>query len=84
LSQLRKGASIRQQALAKKLGRPRSFIAKNEGGERRNDGIEFIAIARAPWADPLFGILWRESPRRPGLAFRCSGLRRLPGLSIFL
>lgn len=46
-------AGIRQQALATKLGRPQSFIAKYEGGERRIDVIEFIAIARALGADPL-------------------------------
>jgi transcriptional regulator with XRE-family HTH domain len=50
---VRKGAGIRQQALAKKLGRPQSFIAKYEGGERRIDVVEFIAIARALGADPL-------------------------------
>jgi transcriptional regulator with XRE-family HTH domain len=53
----RKSAEVRQQALAKKLGRPQSFIAKYEGGERRIDVIEFVAIARALGADPvkLFG-----------------------------
>ncbi len=50
---VRKGAGVRQQALAKKLGRPQSFIAKYEGGERRIDVIEFIAIARALGADPV-------------------------------
>jgi transcriptional regulator with XRE-family HTH domain len=50
---VRHGAGIRQQALAKKLGKPQSFIAKYEGGERRIDVIEFIAIARALGADPL-------------------------------
>ncbi len=46
-------SGIRQQALAKKLGRPQSFIAKYEGGERRIDVVEFIAIARALGADPV-------------------------------
>ena len=46
-------AGIPQQALAEKLGRPQSFIAKYEGGERRIDVVEFIAIARALGADPL-------------------------------
>jgi transcriptional regulator with XRE-family HTH domain len=50
---VRKGAGIRQQALARKLGRPQSFIAKYEGGERRIDVVEFIAIARALDADPV-------------------------------
>lgn len=46
-------AGIRQQALAKKLRKPQSFVAKYEGGERRLDVIEFIAIAEALGADPL-------------------------------
>lgn len=49
----RKGAGIRQHALAKKLGRPQSFIAKYEGGERRIDVVEFVEIARALGADPV-------------------------------
>jgi hypothetical protein len=53
----RKSANVRQQALAKKLGRPQSFIAKYEGGERRIDVVEFVTIVRALGADPvkLFG-----------------------------
>lgn len=50
---VRHAAGIRQQTLAKKLGRPQSFIAKYEGGERRLDVVEFIAIARALGADPV-------------------------------
>ena len=50
---VRQEGGIRQHALAKKLGRPQSFIAKYEGGERRIDVVEFIAIARALGADPL-------------------------------
>jgi transcriptional regulator with XRE-family HTH domain len=46
-------SGIRQQALAKKLGRPQSFIAKYEGGERRIDVVEFVTIARALETDPL-------------------------------
>jgi ribosome-binding protein aMBF1 (putative translation factor) len=49
----RKDADVRQQALAKKLGRPQSFIAKYEGGERRIDVVEFVAIVRALGADPI-------------------------------
>lgn len=65
---LRHGAGVRQQALAKKLGRPQSFIAKYEGGERRIDVIEFITIARALGADPvkLFGtFVGGEAPAKP-------------------
>jgi transcriptional regulator with XRE-family HTH domain len=50
---VRKTANIRQQALAKKLGKPQSFVAKYEGGERRIDLIEFITIVRALNGDPL-------------------------------
>ncbi|MGY4471970.1 transcriptional regulator with XRE-family HTH domain [Bradyrhizobium sp. LB9.1b] len=50
---VRKEAGIRQQGLAKALGRPQSFVAKYEGGERRIDVVEFIAIVRALDADPL-------------------------------
>ncbi len=53
LAAVRHASGIRQQALAKKLGRPQSFIAKYEGGERRIDVVEFIAIARALGADPI-------------------------------
>jgi transcriptional regulator with XRE-family HTH domain len=50
---VRKTAGIRQQPLAKELGKPQSFVAKYEGGERRIDLIEFIAIALALEADPV-------------------------------
>jgi hypothetical protein len=43
--------------MAKKLGRPQSFSAKYEGGERRIDMIEFVEIAPALGADPV------KSPR---------------------
>jgi transcriptional regulator with XRE-family HTH domain len=50
---VRERAGIRQQPLAERLGKPQSFIAKYEGGERRIDLIEFIAIARALGVDPM-------------------------------
>lgn len=46
-------AGVRQQALAKKLRKPQSFVAKYEGGERRLDVIEFIVVAEALGADPI-------------------------------
>ena len=49
----RQKVGIPQQALAKKLGKPQSFVAKYEGGERRLDVVEFIAIAEALGANPL-------------------------------
>jgi transcriptional regulator with XRE-family HTH domain len=50
---MRKKAEVRQQTLAKKLGKPQSFVAKYEGGERRIDLVEFIAIVRALEGDPV-------------------------------
>ena len=49
----RKAAGLTQQALALRLKKPQSFVAKYEGGERRLDVVEFVAISRALGADPL-------------------------------
>src|SRR3981189_368375 len=49
----RKAAGLTQHTLALRLKKPQSFVAKYEGGERRLDVVEFIAIARALGADPL-------------------------------
>ncbi|WP_040301671.1 helix-turn-helix domain-containing protein [Afipia clevelandensis] len=49
----RERAGIRQHTLAETLDVPQSFVAKYEGGDRRLDVIEFIAIARALGADPI-------------------------------
>jgi len=49
----RRKAGVRQQALAKRLGKPQSFVAKYEGGERRLDVVEFITIAQALDADAV-------------------------------
>jgi transcriptional regulator with XRE-family HTH domain len=46
-------AELTQQKLAKRLGKPQSFVAKYEGGERRLDVVEFVIIARAIGADPV-------------------------------
>ncbi|CNG99357.1 helix-turn-helix domain-containing protein [Yersinia kristensenii] len=37
---------ITQESLAAALGRPQSFIAKVENGERRLDVVEFVHIAQ--------------------------------------
>lgn len=52
LRQTRKEAGLTQQDVADRLKVPQSFVAKYEGGERRIDIIEFIAIAKALDADP--------------------------------
>ena len=49
----RRKANLTQQAVAKRLGRPQSFVAKYEGGERRLDVLEFIDVARALESDPM-------------------------------
>jgi transcriptional regulator with XRE-family HTH domain len=49
----RKAAGLTQHALALRLKKPQSFVAKYEGGERRLDVVEFIRIARALGTDPL-------------------------------
>lgn len=53
LAAARSAAGMTQQALADRLGRPQSFVAKVEGCERRIDVIEFLQIARAVGVDPM-------------------------------
>lgn len=48
----RKRAGLTQQQLAYRLGKPQSFVAKYERGERRLDVVELVAITRAAGADP--------------------------------
>lgn len=43
----RKEAGFTQRDLAERLGKPPSFVAKVETGERRLDLVEFVAISRA-------------------------------------
>lgn len=58
----RKRAGLTQQQLADKLGRPQSWVAKTEGGERRLDIIEFLQLLRAIGADPrmVIGVLDKQ------------------------
>lgn len=48
----RKEIGLSQYALAERLKRPQSFVAKIEGGERRIDVVEFLDIAHALDIDP--------------------------------
>ncbi|MBL8600029.1 MAG: helix-turn-helix transcriptional regulator [Devosia sp.] len=48
----RKKAKLTQAEVAEQLGRPQSFVAKYEGGERRLDVIEFMLVAEALGTDP--------------------------------
>ncbi len=53
LIEQRQKRAITQTQLAKRLGRPQSFVSKYENGERRIDLIEFLEIAAALEIDPL-------------------------------
>lgn len=46
-------AELTQQAVAGRLGRPQSYVAKVEGCERRIDVVELLHIAVAIGFDPL-------------------------------
>jgi transcriptional regulator with XRE-family HTH domain len=48
----REAAGLTQAQVSKKLGRPQSFVAKYEGGERRLDVLEFIQVCNALGVDP--------------------------------
>jgi transcriptional regulator with XRE-family HTH domain len=61
----REKAGMTQQQLADRLGRPQSFVAKYEGGERRIDVVEFIAIARALEMDPARAVREIAAAYRP-------------------
>ncbi len=51
-----------QREVAAVIGKPPSFVAKVETGERRLDFVEFIVLARALGQDPaaLLGDIARE------------------------
>lgn len=52
LKKARKERGITQTQLAEALGRPQSFIAKIESGERRSDVVEFVHLARLVGLEP--------------------------------
>lgn len=47
LRRARKEAGLTQTTVAKRLGRPQSYVSKYESCERRLDVIEFLEITRA-------------------------------------
>ena len=53
LVEARHKAAINQTELARRLGKPQSYVAKYEGGERRLDVVEFLAVCRAIGTDPV-------------------------------
>jgi len=62
LAEARKSAGLTQVTLAKKLGRPQSFVSKFESGERRLDVIEFLEVVHALEIEP--GTIIAEVERR--------------------
>lgn len=53
LRAIRRDKKLTQQQLAAKLGRPQSFVAKYEAGERQLDVMEWLSIVEAMDADPV-------------------------------
>ncbi|WP_319798561.1 helix-turn-helix transcriptional regulator [Nitrobacter sp.] len=52
LKQQRKAAGLTQTIVAERLGKPPSYVAKYEGGDRRLDILELIDVAAAIGFDP--------------------------------
>lgn len=48
----REKVGLTQAEVSAKLGRPQSFVAKYEGGERRLDVIEFVQVCTALRINP--------------------------------
>ena len=53
LVKARGDASLRQQDVADRLGRPQAFVSRYETLERRLDVADYVAVARAIGADPV-------------------------------
>jgi transcriptional regulator with XRE-family HTH domain len=65
LVEARGKARLTQAEIAQRLGRPQSYVAKYEGGERRLDVVEFLAVCDAIGVDPvrIVRALRRAHPR---------------------
>jgi transcriptional regulator with XRE-family HTH domain len=48
----RRASGISQQELARRLGKPQSYVSKAEMGERRLDVVEFLHFMRAIAGEP--------------------------------
>lgn len=66
LVKARHEAGLSQQIIADRLGKPPSYVAKIELGERRLDLVEFVALARAIGTDEsrLFASVLQAFPDR--------------------
>jgi transcriptional regulator with XRE-family HTH domain len=68
LTEARNAADLTQVEVARRLGKPQSFVSKYEAGERGLDVIEFQAIAQAIGIDPatfLAELQRGQAPRKP-------------------
>jgi transcriptional regulator with XRE-family HTH domain len=54
LVQAREAAGLTQREAAARLGRPQSYVAKSETGERRVDAIELLQFATTYGVDLTF------------------------------
>ena len=48
----RRKQGLKQADVAARLGKPQSYVAKYEGGERRLDIVEFLRVSEAIGFDP--------------------------------
>lgn len=64
LKSARHDAGLTQEALGSMLGKPQSFVAKYEGGERLLNVVEFVYVLRALGQDPkkFFATFDRQVP----------------------
>ena len=53
LAEARGRSGLTQEQVADRLGKPQSFIAKTEKGDRRLDVVEFVALTDAMGADAV-------------------------------
>lgn len=69
----REERGITQQELARRLGKPQSYVSKAEMGERRLDVLEFLQFMRAIEGEPLavlrqlerqYRVVAKRSPRK--------------------
>ncbi|MHB1034060.1 MAG: helix-turn-helix domain-containing protein [Pirellulales bacterium] len=64
LVETRKTRGLTQVEVARRLGKPQSFVSKYERGERRLDVVEFLDVAKALGVAPR-RLLERLEPEQP-------------------
>ena len=71
----REARGITQHEVAKRLGKPQSYVSKAEMGERRLDVVEFLQFMRAIDGEPLALLrdIERDYPARPHRGPKSSG-----------